>query len=170
VPTADGKVAEVKLDFEALRQLGVVAREYGLSGAVQHGASTLPDELFHHFPEVETAEVHLATGFQNALYEHPAFPTELYAKVEQYCYGNLAGERSEGQTDAQFVYKTRKKALGEIKRELWDLDTKDEIIASQQAKMKFIFEQLGITGNKATVEKFVSAPGRHKAVPAGLKA
>ena len=170
VPTADGKVAEVKLDFEVLRELGIVAREYGLAGAVQHGASTLPDELFHKFPEVETAEVHLATGFQNALYEHPAFPAELYAKVEQFCNEECADERSEGQTDQQFVYKTRKKALGPIKRELWDLDVKDEIIASQQAKMKFIFEQLGITGNKATVEKFIRAPERHKPLPASLKA
>lgn len=170
VPMADGSVAEVKLDFEVLRELGIVAREYGLAGAVQHGASTLPDELFHRFPEAETAEVHLATGFQNALYEHPAFPAELYAKVEQFCNDNLAGERSEGQTDAQFVYKTRKKALGEIKRELWDLETKDEIIASQQAKMKYLFEQLGIAGNKATVEKFIAAPERHKPVPASLKA
>jgi fructose/tagatose bisphosphate aldolase len=170
VPTADGKLAEVKLDFEVLRELGIVAREYGLAGAVQHGASTLPDDLFHRFPEAETAEVHLATGFQNALYEHPAFPAQLYAKVEQFCYDNLGNERSEGQTDAQFVYKTRKKALGEIKRELWDLETKDEIIASQQAKMKFILEQLGVTGNKATVEKFINAPVRHKPAPAGLKA
>jgi fructose/tagatose bisphosphate aldolase len=170
VPTADGKVAAVKLDFEVLRELGIVAREYGLAGAVQHGASTLPEELFHRFPEAETAEVHLATGFQNSLYEHPAFPAKLYARVEQYCHDNLADERSEGQTDAQFVYKTRKKALGEIKRELWDLETKDEIIASQQAKMKFIFEQLHITGNKATVEQFVTAPERHKPLPAGLKA
>ncbi len=170
VPMADGSVAEVKLDFEVLRELGIVAREYGLAGAVQHGASTLPDELFHRFPEAETAEVHLATGFQNALYEHPAFPAELYAKVEQFCNDNLAGERSEGQTDAQFVYKTRKKALGEIKRELWDLETKDEIIASQQAKMKYLFEQLGIAGNKGTVEKFIAAPERHKPVPASLKA
>jgi fructose/tagatose bisphosphate aldolase len=170
VPMADGSVAEVKLDFEVLRELGIVAREYGLAGAVQHGASTLPDELFHRFPEAETAEVHLATGFQNALYEHPAFPAELYAKVEQFCNDNLAGERSEGQTDAQFVYKTRKKALGEIKRELWDLETKDEIIASQQAKMKYLFEQLGIAGNKGTIEKFIAAPERHKPVPASLKA
>ena len=36
--------------------------------------------------------------------------------------------------------------------------------------MKYLFEQLGISGNKATVEKFVSAPERHKPVPAGLKA
>ncbi len=169
-PTADGSVAEVKLDFEVLRELGIVAREYGLAGAVQHGASTLPDDLFHRFPEVETAEIHLATGFQNALYEHPAFPAELYAQVEEFCNTECADERSEGQTDVQFVYKTRKKALGEIKRPLWDLETKDQSIADQQAKMKYLFEQLGITGNKATVEKYVSAPERHKPLPAGLKA
>ena len=170
VPTADGKVAKVALDFEVLRELGIVAREYGLAGAVQHGASTLPDELFHRFPEAETAEVHLATGFQNFLYEHELFPAELYAKVEAWVHAECADERSEGQTDVQFVYKTRKKALGPIKRDLWDLDVKDQIIADQQAKMKFIFEQLGITGNKATVEKYVKAPERHKPLPAGLKA
>ncbi len=168
VPTADGSVAEVKLDFGVLRELGEVAREYGLAGAVQHGASTLPDELFHRFPEVETAEIHLATGFQNALYEHPAFPAELHARVERYCHENLADERSEGQTDAQFVYKTRKKALGGIKRELWDLETKGQIIASQEAKMKFLFEQLRITGNKSTIEKYVSAPERHKPAPSAM--
>ena len=74
VPLPGGGVAEVKLDFEVLRELGEIARSYGLAGAVQHGASTLPDELFHHFPAVETAEIHLATGFQNALYEHPGLP------------------------------------------------------------------------------------------------
>jgi fructose/tagatose bisphosphate aldolase len=170
VPTADGKVAEVALDFEVLRELGIVAREYGLAGAVQHGASTLPDELFHKFPEAETAEIHLATGFQNILYEHPRFPAELYARVEQWVNENCADERSEGQTDMQFVYKTRKKALGPIKRDLWDLEVKDEIIADQQAKMKYLFEQLGVTGNKATVERYVRAPERHKPLPAGLKA
>ena len=170
VPTADGKVAEVALDFDVLLELGKVAREYGLAGAVQHGASTLPDDLFHKFPEAETAEVHLATGFQNFLYEHELFPAELYARVEAWVNAECADERSEGQTDVQFVYKTRKKALGPIKRELWDLDVKDQIIADQQAKMKFIFEQLGITGNKATVEKFINAPERHKPLPASLKA
>ena len=86
VPLPDGGVAEVKLDFEVLRELGDVARAYGLAGAVQHGASTLPDELFHHFPAVETAEIHLATGFQNALYEHPAFPARLHREIEAWCY------------------------------------------------------------------------------------
>jgi fructose/tagatose bisphosphate aldolase len=170
VPLPGGGVAEVKLDFDTLKVLGEVCREYGLAGAVQHGASTLPDELFHRFPQVETAEIHLATGFQNALYEHPAFPAELYAEVEAFCFANCADERKDGETDTQFVYKTRKKALGTFKRELWDLATKDEIIASQQAKMRFLFEQLGITGNKAVVERFVQAPERHKPLPASLRA
>ena len=122
VPLPDGGVAEVKLDFEVLRELGVVAREYGLAGAVQHGASTLPDELFHRFPAVETAEIHLATGFQNALYEHPAFPASLHREIEAWCFANAADERKAGQTDQQFVYTTRKKAIGPFKRQLWDLD------------------------------------------------
>jgi fructose/tagatose bisphosphate aldolase len=169
VPLPGGGVAEVKLDFDTLKVLGEVAREYGLAGAVQHGASTLPDELFHRFPQVETAEIHLATGFQNALYEHPAFPADIYASIETFCFEQCADERKDGETDTQFVYKTRKKALGEHKRQLWDLETKDEIIASQQAKMKFLFEQLGIPGNKAVVERFVTAPERHKPLPASLK-
>ena len=36
--------------------------------------------------------------------------------------------------------------------------------------MKFLFEQLGIPGNKATVDRFVTAPERHKPLPASLKA
>ena len=74
VPLPGGGVAEVKLDFGTLARLSAVCRESGLSGAVQHGASTLPDELFHHFPKAETAEIHLATGFQNALFETKASP------------------------------------------------------------------------------------------------
>ena len=47
VVLADGSIADVKLDLETLRELSEIARkEYGLSGAVQHGASTLPDDAF----------------------------------------------------------------------------------------------------------------------------
>src|SRR6185369_3134697 len=85
----DGTVGTVAVDFSIHERLGVIARkEYGLAGTVQHGASTLPDALFHRFREVETAEIHLATGFQNALYEHPAFPQELHRQIEQWCFGN----------------------------------------------------------------------------------
>src|SRR6478736_5294225 len=151
VPLPDGGVAEVKLDFEVLRELGVVAREYGLAGAVQHGASTLPDELFHRFPAVETAEIHLATGFQNALYEHPAFPRELLDRISAWCVVNAADERKADQTEEQFLYTTRKKAIGPFKRALWDLATKDEILASQAAKLAFLFTELRVNGSMELV-------------------
>jgi fructose/tagatose bisphosphate aldolase len=169
VPLPGGGVAEVKLDFGVLERLSAVCRSYGLAGAVQHGASTLPDELFHHFPKVETAEIHLATGFQNALYDHPAFPAALLAEIEDWCRVNAADERKEGETETQFVYKTRKKALGVNKRTLWELPTKDEIIADQEKKLTFLFEQLNVAGTRALVERYITVPERHRPLPAALK-
>ena len=47
----DGTLAKVKIDFDTLRTLSDLARkEYHLSGCVQHGASTLPEDAFHMFP------------------------------------------------------------------------------------------------------------------------
>ena len=131
VPLPGGGVAEVNLDFGTLERLSAVCRSYGLAGAVQHGASTLPDELFHKFPEVETAEIDLATGFQNLVYDHPEFPRELRVD-EAWCIDNAA-ESARRRDRHQFVYKTRKKALGPNKRALWELPTKDEILADQRA-------------------------------------
>ena len=73
---ADGKVrTDVKLDLVALEELSRVARtEYGLGGAVQHGASTLPPDAFDAFPKAGACEIHLATDFQNMVYEHPVLP------------------------------------------------------------------------------------------------
>lgn len=169
VPLPGGGVAEVKLDFEVLRELGVVAREYGLAGAVQHGASTLPDELFHRFPAVETAEIHLATGFQNALYEHPAFPAELHAAIEAWCFENAADERKPDQTDQQFVYTTRKKAIGPFKRELWDLPTRDEILVGQRRKISFLFTELGVNGSTGMVDRYIRPVEVHRPLPDALR-
>ncbi len=169
IPLPGGGVAEVKLDFEVLRELGVVAREYGLAGAVQHGASTLPDELFHRFPAVETAEIHLATGFQNALYEHPAFPDAMHQRIEAWCYANAGGERKVDQTDQQFVYTARKKAIGPFKRELWDLDTKEEILAAQRRKISYLFTELRVDGTRSIVDRFVEPVETHRPIPDGLR-
>ncbi|MHB8961077.1 MAG: class II fructose-bisphosphate aldolase [Candidatus Limnocylindrales bacterium] len=169
IPLPGGGVAEVKLDFEVLRALGEVARSYGLAGAVQHGASTLPDELFHRFPTVETAEIHLATGFQNALYDHPAFPKALMDEIYAWCRVNAADERKEGQTEEQFHYTTRKKAIGPFKRQIWDLETKDEILASQGAKMAFLFDQLKVPGTADLVAKYVQPVPVSRPIPEALK-
>jgi fructose/tagatose bisphosphate aldolase len=167
----DGSMAQVALDFAVHERLGQIAREeYGLAGTVQHGASTLPDELFHRFPEVETAEIHLATGFQNALFEHPAFPAELHHEIEGWCFGNALDERKDGQTDQQFVYTTRKKAIGPFKRELWDLRTKDEILASQARKIEFLFRELRVNGSRDMVDRYVRPAARDRPAPASLQA
>ena len=170
VPLPDGSIAAVKLDFEVIRRLGEVARSYGLAGCVQHGASTLPDELFHHFPAVETAEIHLATGFQNLLFEHPAFPPELLHTIRQWCVGNAADERKPGQTDEQFVYSTRKKAIGPFKRELWDLETKDEILAALRRKVSFLFTELQVAGTNEMVERYIRPIEEHRPLPESLRA
>jgi len=165
----DGTVGTAAVDFSIHEKLGAVARkEYGLAGTVQHGASTLPDEMFHHFRDVETAEIHLATGFQNALYEHPVFPAALHQRIQNWCFANALDERKADQTDQQFVYTTRKKAIGPLKRELWDLDTKDVILASQAKKIGFLFHELGVVGSRAMVDRYVHPVASHRPLPASL--
>lgn len=154
----DGSVAEVSLDFDTLKNLSELARKkYGMSGAVQHGASTLPSEAFHKFPGVETAEVHLATEFQNMVYENEHFPADLKDKIYAYIKQNLTSEKKEGETEDQFIYKTRKKALGPFKKDIMGLsqDKRDAIGKELEAKFDFLFDQLKVGGTKKIVEKYI---------------
>lgn len=152
----DGTVAQVKLDFETLKSLSEIARkEYGLAGAVQHGASTLPPEAFHKFAECDAAEVHLATEFQNMIYESRHFPAALKTKIYDWLKVNAASERKEGETEEQFFYKARKKALGPFKKEIMGLaqETRDAIAAEIEAKFEFLFKQLNAVDKKSLVDK-----------------
>jgi fructose/tagatose bisphosphate aldolase len=155
----DGTIAQVKLDFNTLKTLSEIAKkEYGLAGAVQHGASTLPAEAFHKFPEMETAEVHLATEFQNMIYESKYFPVELKNKMYEWLKINAASEQKEGETEEQFIYKTRKKALGPFKKEIMGLskETRDAIAKEIEEKFDFLFKQLNAINNKELVDKYVT--------------
>jgi fructose-bisphosphate aldolase, class II len=158
----DGSIADVAIDFETLRTLAQIAREeYGLGGAVQHGASTLPETAFGNFPEVETVEIHLATGFQNILYEHRSLPAELRGLMYEHCRASFGDERKAKDTEEQFIYKTRKKALGAFKRELWELPeaNRAEIRAALRDQFAFLFRKLRVTDTRAMVARYVS-PGR----------
>ena len=171
VPMADGSIAEVRLDFDTLRRLSTVARdEYGLAGCVQHGASTLPDEAFNRFPDNGTAEIHLATGFQNILYDGGGLPRDLRAEMMEWCRVNAADERKPGETDEQFLYKTRKKAIGPFKRELWTLpeDAASDIASHLRAKFGLLFDELGIAGTRDVVERHVRAVPVPRPLPESL--
>ena len=162
----DGTLARVKIDFDALRRLSRVAREeYGMAGAVQHGASTLPPEAFHKFAEAGACEVHLATGFQNIIYDHPLFPADLREEVYAYIKEHFADQWKEGQTEEQFIYKNRKRGLGPFKRAFWDLpeETRVAIGEALEKQFGFLFEQLGVVDTVEMVAKYVRPPEMHKA-------
>jgi len=153
----NGSMAQIKLDFNTLKTLSDTARKkYGLAGAVQHGASTLPPEAFHKFAECETAEVHLATEFQNMIYESTHFPADLKKRIYEWLKANAANETKQGETDEQFLYKTRKKAFGPFKKEIWGLPqkTRDRIADEIQDKFDFLFKQLNAVNNKESVDRY----------------
>ncbi len=171
VPMPDGSVAEVKIDFETLRRLSTVARdEFGLAGCVQHGASTLPDDAFDQFPAHGTAEIHLATGFQNIVYDGGGLPDDLRAEMMEWSRVNAADERKPGETDEQFLYKTRKKAIGPFKRELWTLpaDAAATIAGNLRSKFGLLFDELGVGGTRELVERYVAVTPSPRPLPASL--
>jgi fructose/tagatose bisphosphate aldolase len=155
----DGSIAQVKLDFDTLKKLSEIAKkEFGLAGAVQHGASTLPAEAFHKFPENDCAEVHLATEFQNMIYDSKHFPQDLKQKMYDWLKVNAANEAKAGETEEQFFYKTRKKALGQFKKDIMGLPqaTRDAIAGEIEQKFEFLFKQLNALNNKDLVDKFIT--------------
>jgi fructose-bisphosphate aldolase class II len=162
----DGRIAEVKLDLEALAALSRVARDtYKLAGAVQHGASTLPPDAFGNFPRVETAEIHLATNFQNMVFDHPRLPEDLRGRMKAWLAENAQSERKAGDSEEQFYYKARKKAIGPFKRELWSLpeDLRAAIAADLEKTFAFLFQQLNVNGTADLVLRHVHAPLQHHA-------
>ena len=167
----DGSIAPVALDFDTLRQLSTVAREeFGLAGCVQHGASTLPEEAFGHFPAAGCAEIHLATGFQNILYDGGGLPADLKAEMMAWCLANCADERRPGETDEQFLYKTRKKALGPFKAALWSIgpEAEGQISANLRTRLGLLFDRLGVDGTRELVDRYVRPPALPRLIPATL--
>jgi hypothetical protein len=168
----DGSIGDVAIDFETLRNLSRISREeYGLAGAVQHGASTLPESSFGRFPDAETAEIHLATGFQNLCFDHPALPAELRETMYDWVRANLPEERKPSDTEEQFIYKARKKAVGAFKREIWGLpeEALSQIRATLQEKFAFLFRQLAVEGTSEIVKRYVSPPAQARSGPSAVR-
>jgi fructose/tagatose bisphosphate aldolase len=170
VPLPDGTVAQVNVDFGAIETLGKLAVErYRLAGVVQHGASTLPAELFDRFPRLGAVEIHLATEFQNMIYDHPIFPLDLKRAIYERLRTEAADERKDGDTDEQFFYKSRKKALGLFKRELWDLPlpVRAEIGRALEEKFHFLLQKLHVARTTDLVVKHAPfVPGSYPTLEA----
>lgn len=154
----DGTLAQVAIDFNVLKTLSEISRRsYGLGGTVQHGASTLPDEAFSQFVTHEAIEVHLATGFQNIVYDHEKFPPELRTRMYDYLKEKHADEWKSGKTEEQFLYSTRKKGLGPFKADLWNLpeEIRAPLRSALEEKFGFLFDQLQVGNTLDLVKKYV---------------
>ncbi|MBI2036036.1 class II fructose-bisphosphate aldolase [Candidatus Microgenomates bacterium] len=156
VPLPAGMLIPITPDFTILHDIGLVARKkYGLGGAVQHGASTLPIEHFPKFVEAQTLEIHLATGWQNIVFE--TMPQSLREEIYQWLFDNQKADWQEGWSKEQFIYKTRKKTLGPFKKKLWNLTDEEKRPMLQNLTQRFtdIFENLGLFNTKNTVAKYI---------------
>lgn len=163
----DGTLAQVKVDFDTLRDLSRVAREdYGLGGAVQHGASTLPPTAFNKFPEIGTVEIHLATNFQNIVFDY--LPQEVIDEAYTYLREHHKDEWKPGKTDEQSLYSARKRAIGPFKAQWWGLDDARlaEIGGVLQEQFEFLFDQLNVKGTRGVVEQVTTRIENHQPRPA----
>jgi fructose/tagatose bisphosphate aldolase len=159
---ADGTVrTDVQIDLVALEELSRVARtQYGMGGAVQHGASTLPPDAFDAFPKAGACEIHLATDFQNIVYEHPQFPAALKQEMYAWVREHATEERKPADTEQQFLYKGRKKAIGPFKQQLWTMNesAKAAIGRSLEERFSFLMAKLNVGGTAALVRRVVTVP------------
>jgi fructose/tagatose bisphosphate aldolase len=158
----DGSIADVAVDFETLAKLSHAARtEYHIAGAVQHGASTLPESAFNKFAEASACEIHLATGFQNIMYDHPAFPAALREEIYAWVTANYPQGKN---TVEQLIYKERKRALGQFKADLWNMDSaaREAIMQTLEEKFSTLFGLLNIHDTHSAVLAHTTPVKIHK--------
>ena len=77
--------------------------------------------------------------------------------MNEWVLKNCKDEREKTWSEAQFIYKLRKKALGPFKKELWDLkdQEKNKILDSLNEQFQFIFKQLNIQDTKQESLKYI---------------
>jgi fructose/tagatose bisphosphate aldolase len=158
----DGSIADVNIDFKTLHDLSIGARDYGMGGAVQHGASTLPESAFGKFVESQAIEVHLATAFMTMTLDQ--LPKALNDEMNSWLFKNALDERKPSDSDAQFIYKTRKKVCGPFKKQMWDLPADVRAKARDVLEQKFalLFNRLGVENTYDVASRIIHTPTVHK--------
>jgi hypothetical protein len=104
------------------------------------------------------------------IYENPAFPPALKEEIYKYLRKTCADEKKPGDSDAQFIYKTRKKAFGPFKRKFWELsgNIRSRIGEDLEKKFTFLFERLKVQRTAELVRKTVPVVAVYPPLPAAL--
>ncbi|MFA6486553.1 MAG: class II fructose-bisphosphate aldolase [Candidatus Magasanikbacteria bacterium] len=120
----DGQPLEsVPLDFQAHHDVYMKAVDPLNHGkhvlSVQHGASTLPARYFPLFPAMHVAEIHLATGFQNIVWDVlEKYDVDLYNKLKALTMEKFAEKISKYETESIGFMKERKRVTEFVKNDL----------------------------------------------------
>jgi len=180
---AKGEIVKAKVSFNTIAELSKVAREeYGLAGVVQHGASTLPAEYFTVFAGNEmpqglsidesllnetnkqvlsvnpTAEVHLATAYQDTVLDHQQFPQSLRAQIKEHILVKFPVK--EGQDPEKVFIDNRKNAWAPFKVQVWNLSggIQDAMRESLKNQFDTVFNNLGVKNSQAYVAELTWGP------------
>ena len=151
-----GNLQKATIDFSVIDTIGTIAKEkYHMGGVVQHGASTLPLELYPTFVDHKTLEIHLSTQFQNIIFD--TMPDSLREKMKQWVLTNCQADKKPDWNDTQLFYKARKRSIGPFKKDLWDLPAaeKQPILDALEKEYEAIFTKLSVLNTKDTVAKYV---------------
>ena len=75
-------------------------------------------------------------------------------------------------TDAQFYYKSRKKAMGPFKPELWALkgEAKDALYQALEDQFAFFYQKLNVTDTRDLIDRLVTVVEYHQPKPASVRA
>ncbi|MDO8141785.1 MAG: aldolase, partial [Candidatus Brocadiales bacterium] len=95
--------------------------------------------------------------FQNMIYENSLFPQDFKNEIYEFLNKNYAADRKEGETDEQFIYKTRKNGFGPFKERFWNLpaDVKNKIGEELEVKFDFLFKKLNVIHSKEIIKKTI---------------
>lgn len=161
----DGSTGRMRVDFDLISNLSAQARDFGWSGLVQHGASTLQIDDLAQLPDAGVIEVHLATQIQNILFDHPAFPQDLRNQMIAELTATIHGaegdklDTSTELSEAQRFYQARWAAWGLYKKELWQLPTQalDQICDSLAIWVGEIFTALKVENRQQILRDYYPA-------------
>jgi len=89
------------------------------------------------------------------IFDDPQFPGELKRAIYDELRVSEAADRKPSDTDEQFFYKVRKKALGARKLELWSLpmETRRALGERLEERFTFLLTQLAVQGTRRLAEK-----------------
>jgi fructose/tagatose bisphosphate aldolase len=136
----------VPIDFTAHHDLYMLGQDSLHAGhvlPVQHGASTLPKKYFSLFPAMHVAEVHLATGYQNIVWEVlEKEDTALYKKMKDLTFEKFNEKIDKHKTEAIGFMKERKRVTEFVKRDLLLSDALDKIEEALEQEFTTIFYSL----------------------------